>query len=94
MSEDQTDTVAPGLTKLTVNLTPNAAAALHAAAEIMDDTKTDTVNLAVMLYAQLVQGGIRSYYKRTVRFAWPDWDADETLRIAVRSRPRRWWQRW
>jgi hypothetical protein len=41
------------LTKLTVNLTPKAAAALDNAASITGDSKTDTVNRALQFYEWL-----------------------------------------
>lgn len=81
------------LTLLKVNLTPRATAALHAAARMTDDTNTDVVNIAVMLYAQIVEAGIESYSGGTVLREWPSFDMDETLRIAVRT-TRKWWQRW
>ncbi len=40
-----------GLTKLVVNLVPDAYASLHAAATLTDATPTDTVNQALQLYA-------------------------------------------
>lgn len=43
------------LTRLTVNLTPPAAAALAAAADQTRDSPTDTLNLAVLVYARIVQ---------------------------------------
>ncbi len=43
--------MATGLTRLTVNLTPRADAALRLAAEISGDSKTDTVNRALQVYA-------------------------------------------
>lgn len=39
----------PDLTRITVNLTPRAAAALDRAAERDDMTKTDTINRALIL---------------------------------------------
>ena len=43
------------LTRLTVNLTPRAAAAMDAAAERLGDTKTDTVNRALIIYESLTR---------------------------------------
>ena len=42
------------LTKLTVNLVPNAVKALNHAAELTGDTRTDTVNRALQVYAALI----------------------------------------
>lgn len=42
------------LTKLTVNLVPNAVDAMEHAAAIKRDSKTDTVNRALQLYDMLV----------------------------------------
>lgn len=39
------------LTRLTVNLTPRAAAALDRAAELSGDNRTDTINRALSVYA-------------------------------------------
>lgn len=38
------------LTKLTVNLTPRAVAAMASAAERTGDSKTDTINRALIVY--------------------------------------------
>jgi hypothetical protein len=43
------------LTKLTVNLVPEAVTALDWAAQLAGDTRTDTVNRALQLYAILMQ---------------------------------------
>lgn len=45
------------LTRLTVNLTPKAATALEDVARRTGETRTDLTNIAVMLYAQLVELG-------------------------------------
>jgi hypothetical protein len=42
------------LTKLTVNLVPNAMAALDRAALVTGDTRTDTVNRALQAYAAII----------------------------------------
>lgn len=44
----------PELTKLTVNLTPRAYAALTASAAQLGDTRTDTVNRALVIYHALI----------------------------------------
>jgi hypothetical protein len=41
------------LTKLTVNLLPQSMAALNSAAERLGDSRTDTVNRAVQVYAKV-----------------------------------------
>jgi hypothetical protein len=43
------------LTKLTVNLIPEAVIALDQAADIANNSKTDTVNRALQVYAFLVE---------------------------------------
>ena len=43
------------LTKLTVHLTPRAWDSLVEAADLTGDTKTDTVNRALALYAHIVK---------------------------------------
>lgn len=43
------------LERVTVNLTPRAARALEQAAELTGDTKTDTINRALQVYAYLEQ---------------------------------------
>ena len=43
------------LTKLTVNLIPAAVLALDQATQIEEDSRTDTVNRALQIYAFLVQ---------------------------------------
>ncbi len=48
------------MTQITVTLTPRSAQALQLAAELCEDTRTDTVNRAVQLYAfvqHLLAGG-------------------------------------
>lgn len=44
-----------GLTKLTVNLIPAAMEALNNTAERLGDTRTDTVNRALQLYAAIIE---------------------------------------
>jgi hypothetical protein len=41
------------LERVTVNLTPRAAAALELATEVTGDSKTDTINRAIQIYAYL-----------------------------------------
>ena len=48
------------LTKLMVYLTPKALAALFAGAEVTEDTKTDTVNRALQIYAAMVQAAAKT----------------------------------
>lgn len=43
------------LERVTVNLTPRAARALEQAGQITGDTKTDTINRALQVYAYLEQ---------------------------------------
>jgi hypothetical protein len=62
-----TDVTGPTLTKLTVNCTPNAMAALTEAAGRTGDGRTDTVNRALQIYAALVAtepGGSFTYEVR------------------------------
>ncbi|MCE4946033.1 MULTISPECIES: hypothetical protein [Streptomyces] len=42
-----------GPTRITVNLAPKAAAALEQAVKLTGDTKTDTINRALQIYAYL-----------------------------------------
>lgn len=44
-----------GLERITVNLTPRSSAALEVVVELTGDTKTDTINRAVQIYAYLEQ---------------------------------------
>jgi hypothetical protein len=44
-----------GLERITVNLTPRSASALELAAELCGDTRTDTINRAIQIYAYLEQ---------------------------------------
>jgi hypothetical protein len=43
------------LTRTTVNLTPNAIAALNTAAELVGHSRTDVINRAIQIYAAIVQ---------------------------------------
>jgi hypothetical protein len=42
-----------GLERITVNLTSRSSAALDSAVDICGDTKTDTINRAIQIYAYL-----------------------------------------
>jgi hypothetical protein len=42
-----------GLERITVNLTPRSSSALELAVELSGDTKTDTINRAIQVYAYL-----------------------------------------
>lgn len=42
-----------GLQRITVNLTARSSAALDLAVEVTGDTKTDTINRAIQIYAYL-----------------------------------------
>jgi hypothetical protein len=42
------------LERVTVNLTPRSSAALALAAELTQDSKTDTINRALQVYAYLM----------------------------------------
>jgi hypothetical protein len=44
-----------GLERITVNLTPRSSSALELAVDMTGDTKTDTVNRALQIYAWLEQ---------------------------------------
>lgn len=44
-----------GLERVTVNLTPRSSAALELAVRLTGDTKTDTINRALQVYAYLEQ---------------------------------------
>ncbi len=49
------------LTRLTINLIPRATAALHLASEISGDSRTDTMNRAIQLYAYVTELSSRGY---------------------------------
>jgi hypothetical protein len=44
-----------GLERVTVNLVPRAAEALRRAVELTGDSKTDTINRALQLYAYIIK---------------------------------------
>lgn len=80
----------PDLTRLTVNLTPAAASALEDAARRTGDTRTDTVNIALMLYAQLVEmGEHEGVYRVTAENV-----AGRPLYLRVSRQPWRRWLPW
>jgi hypothetical protein len=90
MSDDQSTPVPPGLTRLTVNLTPRAQSAMHAAARMLDQTNTDTVCIALMVYAQLVEMG---EHEGVYRVTAPD-VGGRPLYMRVSRTPfkaRKWW---
>ncbi|MFJ8932810.1 hypothetical protein ACIRJS_40015 [Streptomyces sp. NPDC102340] len=65
-----------GSGRVTVNLAPKAAAALDEAVKLTGDTKTDTINRALQIYAHLektIQGGGVLYVKAA--------DSDELERL-------------
>lgn len=68
------------LTKLTVNLLPQAVEALDAAAAITGDSKTDTVNRALQLYHQIVLA-LGEPHRSFV------FDVDEARSVRVTIRP-------
>ena len=43
-----------GLRRITINLTPRAYAALEQAAKLTGDSKTDTLNRAIQVYAYVI----------------------------------------
>jgi uncharacterized protein (DUF1778 family) len=56
------------LEQVTVNLTKRASQALHQAAELTQDTRTDTVNRALQVYAfleQVIAQGGTVYVRRS-----------------------------
>lgn len=55
----ETPVPATRLVRVTVNLTPRAAHALDLAAELSKDSKTDTINRAIQVYAYLEQINVR-----------------------------------
>jgi hypothetical protein len=62
------DSHAQSLTRLTVNLTPRATAAMELAAGLTGDSKTDTVCRALQVYAyieQILRGGGAVYVRET-----------------------------
>jgi hypothetical protein len=83
------------LTETTVNLTPRAVSAMHAAAQMLGDSQTDVVCIALMTYAQLVEMG---QHDGVYRVVVPD-IGDRPLYLRVSRAPfetpqkKRWWQR-
>lgn len=74
------------LTKLTVNMTSTAMEALNETAERLGDTRTDTLNRAIQLYAHVTALKVGEGISYAVR------EEDEPVTIArVRTRPR-WWR--
>lgn len=78
------------LSRLTVNLTPRARAAMHAAAQMLDDSNTDVVNVALMLYAQLVEMGQHEGVYRVTA----DSIDGRPLYLKVSRQPWRRWLPW
>lgn len=82
-----TDTETAGLTKVTVNLTEGSMDALDTTADALGDSRTDTVNRAVQLYAAVtaLQVGAKVTFDR----AGGDWvtlrriGASDRLRLAL-----------
>jgi hypothetical protein len=61
-----TDSRSAGLTRVTVNLTPRGFAAMELAGGLTGDSKTDTVNRALQVYAyfeHIVRGGGAVYVR-------------------------------
>jgi hypothetical protein len=79
------------LTRLTVNLTPRATAAMHAAGQMLGVSNTDTVNISLMLLAQVT--GIATLHEGAYWAEYPDFDERGSVWLLVtRERPkkRRW----
>jgi hypothetical protein len=70
------------LERLTVNLTERSSAALRLAHELAGDSKTDTVNRAIQVYAYLVQQSQASGPAKKIRLVAPDGTA-ETVSILL-----------
>lgn len=82
------------LTRLTVNLTRPARAALDKAVALHGDTNTDVVNYALMLYVQVVDIAANhegSYWVQCPQFD----DMGDVWLLVARQRPkRRRWSLW
>lgn len=79
------------LAKLTVNLSPMAFDAMNRTAEVLGDTRTDTVNRALILYARLcdVQEGEAFTFER--RPAYEDVPADVRTVVVFDATPAGRW---
>lgn len=77
-------TTATDLTEVTVNLVPSAVTALADAAVLSGHTRTDTVNRAVHVYAEVCYAAALHGGRFTV-----DHNGD-TIEITVRPARRRW----
>lgn len=75
------------LTKLTVNLTESAATALDFAAVLSGDTRTDTVNRALLIYNSIAEAATEGRGRLSFKLI----DGGEPVRIEV-NRP--WWRFW
>lgn len=80
------------LTRLTVNLTPAARSALEDAALRTGDTRTDTVNIALMLYAQIAE---LAEHEGAYWSEYPHFDGRGSVWLLIaRERPKRRWRPW
>lgn len=79
--------VSDDLTRLTVNLTPAAASALEECGLRTDLSRTDIVNIAVMLFAQIAE---LAEHEGVYRTEWPDLGG-RPLYLKVSRQP---WGRW
>jgi hypothetical protein len=70
------------LVRLTVNLTKRSDAALQLASDLTGDSKTDTVNRALQVYAYLAQQSQASGPAKKIRLVAPDGTA-ETVSILL-----------
>jgi hypothetical protein len=70
--EDEAATQRSRLTKVTLNLTPKAAQAVLKVAELTGDTRTDIINRAVQVYAEIEQ----VFAKGGELYVRPEKDAD------------------
>lgn len=75
--------------RLTVNLVDEAHAALTAAAEQTGDSKTDTINRALIVYATIIQVHDRGEGRGAFSIDCP---LDAPVRVEV-NRRRWWWSR-
>ena len=65
-----TEAMGEPLTKLSVNLLPRAMAALNEAAELVGCSRTDTVNRALLLYAEMERLKADGWEFEIVRPRW------------------------
>lgn len=69
MTETDNEPTPPGLTRLIVNMTERSMKSIDTTADLLGDTRTDTVNRAAQIYAAVtrLRPGDRMQFNRTDR---------------------------